>query len=98
MSEVIIFPQEEQNNPVAANFLAAGHFTVDVYSGFLNPIMPFIAAKIGIGIAITTMLMSISYLLSSLMQPIFGFLSDKYKRRFFIIFGLILIAVFNPLT
>ena len=87
-----------QNNPIASNFLAAGHFTVDVYSGFLNPIMPFIAAKIGIGIAITTMLMSISYLLSSLMQPIFGFLSDKYKRRFFIIFGLILIAVFNPLT
>ena len=89
---------EGQNNPTAANFLAAGHFTVDVYSGFLNPIMPFIAAKIGIGIAITTMLMSISYLLSSLMQPLFGFLSDKYKRRFFIIFGLILISVFNPLT
>lgn len=60
-----------QNNPVAANYLAAGHFTIDVYSGFLNPIMPFIAAKIGIGIAITTVLMSISYLLSSLMQPIF---------------------------
>ncbi len=87
-----------QNNPIAARFLAAGHFTVDVYSGFLNPIMPFIAAKIGIGIAITTVLMSISYLLSSLMQPLFGYLSDKYKRRFFIIFGLILISIFNPLT
>ena len=87
-----------QNNPVAARYLAAGHFTLDTYTGFLNPIMPFIAAKIGIGIAITTILMSISYLLSSLMQPLFGFLSDKYKRRFFIIFGLFLISVFNPLT
>ena len=86
------------NNPVASRFLAAGHFTLDTYSGFLNPIMPFIAAKIGIGIAITTMLMSISYLLSSLMQPLFGFLSDKYKRRFFIITGLILISIFNPMT
>ena len=87
-----------QNNPIAARYLAAGHFILDVYSGFLNPIMPFIAAKIGIGVAITTVLMSISYLLSSLMQPFFGYLSDKYKRRFFIIFGLILISIFNPLT
>lgn len=98
VKEVISPVRENQNNPIAANFLAAGHFTVDIYSGFLNPIMPFIAAKIGIGIAISTILMSISYLLSSLMQPIFGFLSDKYKRRFFIIFGLILISIFNPLT
>ena len=90
--------QESQNNPTASGLLAAGHFTVDVYSGYLNPIMPFIAAKIGIGIAITTMLMSVSYLLSSLMQPLFGFLSDKYKRRFFIICGLLLIAIFNPMT
>ena len=89
---------ESQNNPAAARCLAAGHFILDTYSGFLNPIMPFIAAKIGIGIAITTALMSISYLLSSLMQPLFGFLSDKYKRRFFIIFGMVLISVFNPLT
>ena len=89
---------EKLNNPVATKYLAAGHFTVDTYSGFLNPIMPFIAAKIGIGIAVTTMLMSISYLLSSLMQPLFGFLSDKYKRRFFIITGLILISIFNPMT
>ena len=89
---------ESQNNPTASGLLAAGHFTLDVYSGYLNPIMPFIAAKIGIGIALTTMLMSISYLLSSLMQPFFGFLSDKYKRRFFIIFGMLLIAIFNPMT
>ena len=89
---------EIKTNPVAARYLAAGHFTLDTYTGYLNPIMPFIAAKIGIGIAVTTMLMSISYLLSSLMQPIFGFLSDKYRRRFFIIFGLFLISVFNPLT
>lgn len=85
-------------NPKATNVLTIGHFTVDVYSGFLNPIMPFIAAKLGIGVALTTMIMSLSYLLSSLMQPLFGFLSDRYKHRFFIIFGMILIAVFNPLT
>ncbi len=88
----------EKCNPTATRYLALGHFTLDTYTGFLNPIMPFIASKIGIGIVVTTMLMSISYLLSSLMQPLFGFLSDKYKRRFFIIFGMLLISVFNPLT
>ena len=89
---------DNAKNITATKFLAAGHFILDTYSGFLNPIMPFIAAKIGIGIAVTTMLLSISYLLSSLMQPLFGFLSDKYKRRFFIIAGLILISIFNPMT
>lgn len=100
MSEPLTLRQEENSrkNTVAARYLAAGHFTLDVYSGYLNPIMPFIAAKIGIGVAIYSVLMSISYLLSSLMQPLFGFLSDKYKRRFFIIFGMILISIFNPLT
>ncbi len=76
------------------NTLAAGHFITDAYSGFLNPIMPFIAAKIGITMAIATVLISISNLTSSLSQPFFGYIADKWQRRFFIFWGMIMASVF----
>ncbi|MBE7704472.1 MAG: MFS transporter [Cyanobacteria bacterium SIG29] len=74
--------------------LSIGHFIIDSYSGFLNPIMPFIAAKIGITMAIATVLISISNLTSSLSQPFFGYIADKWQRRFFIFWGMLMASVF----
>ena len=71
-----------------------GHFITDAYSGFLNPIMPFIAVKIGISMAIATVLISVSNLTSSLSQPFFGYFADRWKRRFFIFWGMIMASVF----
>lgn len=74
--------------------LSLGHFIIDAYSGFLNPIMPFIAAKIGITMAIATVLISISNLTSSLSQPFFGYIADKWQRRFFIFWGMLMASLF----
>lgn len=74
--------------------LSIGHFITDAYSGFLNPIMPFIAAKIGITMTIATILISISNLTSSLSQPIFGYIADKWNHRFFIFWGMIMASIF----
>lgn len=85
----------EQNiNKKVIRTLSLGHFITDAYSGFLNPIMPFIAAKIGISMAIATILISVSNLTSNLSQPFFGFISDKWQRRFFIFWGMIMASVF----
>lgn len=85
----------EQNiNKKVIKTLSLGHFITDAYSGFLNPIMPFIAAKIGISMAIATILISVSNLTSNLSQPFFGFISDKWQRRFFIFWGMIMASVF----
>ena len=84
----------ENNNKKVINTLAFGHFTTDAYSGFLNPIMPFIAAKIGISMAIATVLISVSNLTSSLSQPFFGYIADKWQRRFFIFWGMMLASIF----
>ncbi len=81
-------------NKKVINILSVGHFVTDAYSGFLNPIMPFIAAKIGISMAIATILISISNLTSSLSQPFFGYIADKWQRRFFIFWGMIMASVF----
>ncbi len=82
----------QQKNTIKA--MSAGHFITDAYSGFLNPIMPFIAAKIGISMAIATVLISISNLTSSLSQPFFGYIADRWQRRFFIFWGMIMASVF----
>lgn len=74
--------------------LSIGHFVTDAYSGFLNPIMPFIAAKIGITMALATVLISISNLTSSLSQPFFGYIADKWQRRFFIFWGMLMASIF----
>ncbi len=86
----------EQNidNKKIIRSLSIGHFITDAYSGFLNPIMPFIAAKIGITMAIATVLISVSNLTSSLSQPFFGYIADKWQRRFFIFWGMIMASIF----
>ena len=87
----------ENTNKKAVKTLCAGHAICDIYSGFVNPIMPFIAANLGITLAVSTFILSLSHLCSSLMQPVFGYLSDFWRKRFFIFFGLLLSSIFFPL-
>ena len=79
-------------------WLNCAHFINDVYTGFLNPIMPFIAAKLGITMAIATIILSMSHIFSSLLQPIFGFFADNSYKRSFIFWGLICSSLFIPLA
>lgn len=85
-------------NKKALVWLSGGHFINDVYTGVLNPIMPFIAAKIGISMAIATVVLTVSHIFSSLLQPLFGYFADNVLRRNFIFWGLILSSVFIPLA
>ena len=91
-----ILPQKSYKK--ALIWLSGGHFINDIYTGVLNPIMPFIAAKIGISMAIATIVLTISHIFSSLLQPLFGFLADNNVKRTFIFWGLILSSIFIPLS
>lgn len=85
-------------NKKAITWLSVAHMTNDSYSGFLNPIMPFIAAKIGISMAIATLILSIAQICASMFQPIFGFFADNMLKRTFIFWGLIFGSIFVPLA
>ena len=89
-----ILPQ----NRKALIWLNTGHFINDIFTGMLNPIMPFIAAKIGISMAIATIVLTMSHIFSSLLQPVFGFLADSIHKRSFIFWGLIMSSCFIPLA
>ncbi len=90
--------KKDTDNKGGAIALSVGHGMTDAYSGFLNPIMPFIAMKLGITLAIATTIISIAQLCSSIIQPFFGYLSDMLKKRFFIFWGLVIASSLLSLT
>lgn len=75
-------------------WLNTAHFVNDIYTGMLNPIMPFVAMKLGITMAIATIVLSLSHICASLLQPIFGFFADNMRKRAFIFWGLMSTALF----
>ena len=75
-------------------WLDEAHLVNDIYTGMLNPIMPFIAAKLTISMAFATVILSLSHIFSSLLQPLFGFFADSIVKRVFIFWGLIFTSVF----
>ena len=85
-------------NKKAVKWFGASHFILDAYSGFLNPILPFIAAKLGITMAVAALMISASNLTSSISQPLFGFIADKWKKRFFVFWGLLFASIFSSLV
>ncbi|MCD8024790.1 MAG: MFS transporter [Candidatus Gastranaerophilales bacterium] len=78
--------------------LSMGHFAADLYSSAIIPLYPLITQKLGITLASISLIISLGHLVSSMLQPLFGFFSDRMKRRAFMINGLIMGAIFIPLT
>lgn len=87
-----------QNNKSAIIWLCSAHLVCDIYGGFLNPLMPFIASKLGFTMALATVLMAITQICSNMLQPIFGFFADNILKRFFVFWGVILASLFIPLA
>lgn len=79
-------------------WLCGAHFINDIYTGFLNPIMPFIAEQVKISMPIATIILSCSHIFSSLLQPYFGFFADKMRKRALIFWGLIFTSLFISLV
>lgn len=91
----MIYNKDERKTQV---WLGGAHFINDIYTGFLNPIMPFIAEQVRISMPIATIILSCSHIFSSLLQPYFGFFADRMKKRIFIFWGILFTAIFISLV
>ncbi len=78
--------------------LSLGHFSIDLYAALLVPLYPIITTKLGINLALISSIIALGHLVSSMMQPLFGFIADKLKHRTFMIWGLVFSSVFIPLA
>jgi FSR family fosmidomycin resistance protein-like MFS transporter len=74
--------------------LAAGHFTVDVYSSFFIPLLPLLVARLHLSLTLVGTLVALSSLSSSFSQPFFGLLADRLRRPWLIGLGPICAAAF----
>ena len=77
--------------------LSGGHFILDMYASILIPLYPIISQKLDINIAKISLVIALGHAVSSILQPIFGHISDKLNKRFFMFWGLIFASVFVPL-
>lgn len=91
----MIYDKKERKTQI---WLCGAHFINDIYTGLLNPIMPFIAEQARISMPVATIILSCSHIFSSLLQPYFGFFADKMRKRALIFWGILLTSIFISLV
>jgi FSR family fosmidomycin resistance protein-like MFS transporter len=74
--------------------VAVAHGLNDIYSAFLHPLLPRLMQKLGLSIALAAALTMTLSLAASLVQPVIGELADRLGRRWFVLLGPLLTAVF----
>src|SRR5208283_5870244 len=67
--------------------LSLGHLVVDIYQGALPAILPFLKVKLSLSYTMTGVIMMAANVTSSVIQPLFGYLSDKKEKAFLLPLG-----------
>jgi FSR family fosmidomycin resistance protein-like MFS transporter len=78
--------------------LALGHLVIDVNQGSLSAALPFLKATHGLSYAQAATIVLIANLTSSIIQPVFGYLSDQTARRWLLPLSIVLSGVGLSLT
>ncbi|ABK19197.1 major facilitator superfamily MFS_1 [Syntrophobacter fumaroxidans MPOB] len=67
--------------------LSCGHMVVDIYQGALPAILPFLKDRLDLSYTVAGTILIASNLTSSVIQPLFGFLSDKKEKAYLLPLG-----------
>src|SRR5712671_7986162 len=60
-----------------------GHFFIDLYSAALGTFQPILVDKLGLSLTQAGILGGLSVFSASVMQPAYGYLSDRFHSRLF---------------
>ncbi len=82
-----LFMQSQKFNLKILVVLSLGHMVTDIYQGALPAILPFIKDHLSLSYALTGMILLASNVTSSLIQPLFGFISDRRKMSWLLPVG-----------
>src|SRR5262245_23810565 len=75
------------------SLLALGHLVIDTNQGSLPALLPHIKRALGLTFTATGIIVLMSNVASSLIQPLFGFLADKTARRWLLPLSVLVSAV-----
>lgn len=84
----------DRKNKFTIGLLSTAHFVMDSYSSFLFQLLPLMAAKLHLPPAQVGLLPPTLTIASSLMQPVYGVISDRYLKRSMAVFGPLVAAIF----
>src|SRR6266498_301430 len=84
----------DRRNKLTIALLSTAHFVLDSYSSFLFQLLPLMAAKLRLTPAQAGLVPPMLTVASSLMQPVYGIISDRYLKRSMVVFGPLIAAVF----
>ncbi len=76
-------------NKKALLILGLGHLMVDLNTGALPALLPYFKNAFALSYTMTSMLVLVANVSSSLVQPVFGYLSDRSTKAWLLPFGVI---------
>jgi FSR family fosmidomycin resistance protein-like MFS transporter len=80
-------------DPVALVLLGVGHLVTDINQGALILLLPVVKAELSLTNAATALLVTAATITSSMLQPVFGWLSDHWRLRALLPLGCLLAGV-----
>jgi FSR family fosmidomycin resistance protein-like MFS transporter len=63
------------------------HFMGDFFQSFIRPLLPVLANKFDLSLAQVGLITGVATFMAFLIQPIFGYLADRYKTRVILLIG-----------
>ena len=84
----------DRKNKLTIALLSTAHFALDSYSSFLFQLLPLMAMKLRLTPAQAGLVPPMLTVASSLMQPVYGVISDRYLKRSMVVFGPLIAAIF----
>ena len=72
-----------RDGAVALALFSIGHFLVDIYSGSMGIFQPLLLNRLGISLTQAGLLGGLLAFSASITQPLYGYLSDRYRSRLF---------------
>ena len=74
------------------------HFIGDFFQSFIRPMLPVLADKFSLNLTQVGMITGVATFMSFLIQPIFGYLADRYRTRLILLIGSLAGAICIPLV
>jgi len=73
------------------------HFIGDFFQSFIRPLLPVMANKFDLSLAQVGLITGVATFMAFLIQPIFGYLADRYKTRLVLLIGSFAGAICIPM-
>ena len=74
------------------------HFSGDFFQSIIRPLLPVLATKFSLNMTQVGMITGVATFMAFLIQPVFGYMADRYRSRLILLLGSFMGAICIPLV